>query len=437
MTNKSELSDLGGKQPSGNPPGQPKGANNQARRQNNSQKGKPRTRNSSTGFCGDTEKMKGFVFELPLRDSQMTDTLDMLKCYVCTTYTSAPAMGTLFLQVPTAPTVKKLASKLVPMGEPVTKGSPPTLTDFDTELFKEHIQSYGKKVELLERELISFFSVIFGQCGHTLCAELCSLAGFAEAELKGDCLWILAAICSALTKFDKGNYVHKAIHDLWSCFYKEHQGTQSTIDYFNNFETLIKTLQENSVIRAPLLTQDPDPDVVRSSDEETRCNLRERSLAVALIKNSDNCCFGQLKDNLKTNYARGMDQWPKTLVAAYNLLVAHECHEAAKTKVAKVTGTLVPTDQKGISLQWQVLLHFCRDAFCLTASPVKASSTTSPCCPTCARAFLPSPSTQMVGPARPTNTETTMGWELPSLSGQIRDHLQTFWPSATCIASHV
>ena len=326
---------LGGKQSNGNPPEE---ANSQTKRQNNNQKGKPGTGNSSTGFRGDTEKMKGFVFELPARDSQMTDTLDMLKRYVRTTYTSAPAMGTLFLHVPTAPTVKKPASKPVPTGEPEKEGGPPTLTDFDTELFKERVRSYGKKVELLERELISFFSVIFGQCGHTLRAELRSLAGFAEAELNGDCLWILAAIRGALTKFDKGNYVHEAIHDLWARFYKEHQGTRSTVDYFNNFETLIKTLQENGAIGAPPLTQDPDPDVIGRSDEETRRNLRERSLAVALIKNSDNRRFGQLKDDLKANYARGTDQWPKTLVAAYNLLVAHERHETAKAKAARRAG---------------------------------------------------------------------------------------------------
>ena len=283
--------------------------------------------------------MKGFVFELPTKDSQMTDTLDMLKRYVRTTYTSAPAMGTLFLRIPTAPAVKKPPAKPVPTGEPDKPGGPNELTDFDKELFKEHVRSYGKKVEVLERDLIAFFfSVIFGQCGHTLRAELRSQAGFAEAELNGDCLWILAEIRGALTRFDKGSYVHEAIHDLWARFYREHQGARSTVDYFNAFETLIKTLQENSAIGTPSLAQDPDPDVVGSSDEETRKNLRERALAVALIKNADNKRFGQLKDDLKTNYARGTDQWPKTLIGAYNLLVAHERHELIKTKATRRGG---------------------------------------------------------------------------------------------------
>ena len=125
---------------------------------------------------------------------------------------------------------------------------------------------------------------------------------------------------------------------MWARFYSEHQGARSTVDYFNGFETVVKTLHENNAIGTPSLTQDPDPDVVGSSDEETRKNLRERALAVALIKNADNKRFGQLKDDLKTNYARGTDQWPKTLIGAYNLLVAHERHELIKIKAARRGG---------------------------------------------------------------------------------------------------
>ena len=112
MASRPEPTDLGGKQPGGAPSGPPKDNNNQPKRPtNNNAKGKGGTGNSTSGFRGDTEKMKGFVFELPTRDSQMTDTLDMLKRYVRTTYTSAPAMGTLFLRVPTAPAVISTVSK--------------------------------------------------------------------------------------------------------------------------------------------------------------------------------------------------------------------------------------------------------------------------------------------------------------------------------------
>ena len=149
MASRPEPTDTNEKQPSGTLSGPPKDANNQPCRPGNNQKGKTGSGNSHAGFRGDTEKMKGFVFELTTRDSQMTDTLDMLKQYVRTTYTSAPVMGTLFLRVPVAPVIKRPAAKPVPMGEPEKEGGPATLTDFDTELFKEQVRSYGKRLRAL------------------------------------------------------------------------------------------------------------------------------------------------------------------------------------------------------------------------------------------------------------------------------------------------
>ena len=338
MSREVDHNDTDNKQPGGTPPGPASEGGPPRRTNNNNDKRKGETGNSTTGFRGNTEKMKGFVFELPTRNNQMTDTIDMLKRYARMTYVSAPSMGSLFLRVPKQPEIKRPGAKPIPTGEPEKEGGPPTITVFDTEIFKVEVSTYGKEVRGLERDLIAFFSVIFGQCSPSLRAELRSQDGFAEAELKGDCLWILAAIRGALTKFDKGSYVHEAIHDLWSRFYRDYQGPRSTVDYFNAFEALVKTLQENDAIGSPPLTQDPDPDVIGRDDNETQRNLRERALAVALIKNSDNHRFANLKDDLKTNYARGTDQWPKTLTGAYNLLVTHERHETNRPKPGRRGG---------------------------------------------------------------------------------------------------
>lgn len=70
---------------------------NNKKQNNNPQKGKANTSgNSGTGFCSDTEKMCRYVFEVPPRNSQMSDTLDVLKRYVQSNYKSAPLMCTLF-----------------------------------------------------------------------------------------------------------------------------------------------------------------------------------------------------------------------------------------------------------------------------------------------------------------------------------------------------
>ena len=93
--------------------------------------------NSGTGFRGDAEKMRGYVFEVPPRNSQMSDTLDMLKRYVRSNYKSAPLLCTLFATKPTKPAVEKPSDSAVPTGAPTTKGGQPVLTDFDKEIYKE------------------------------------------------------------------------------------------------------------------------------------------------------------------------------------------------------------------------------------------------------------------------------------------------------------
>ena len=76
-------------------------------------------------------------------------------------------------------------------------------------------------------------------------------------------------------------------------------------------------------------------------------------LAAALILNADNKHFGGLKSDLKTNYARRTDQWPKTLTAAYNLLVMQELQErherSSQARIPRNTDPVTPQTLGGIS----------------------------------------------------------------------------------------
>ena len=189
--------------------GNPKrhGNNHQTPAQTNTKNKANMSGNSGTGFRGDTEKMRGYVFEVPPRSSQMSDTLDMLKRYVRSNYKSAPLLCTLFATKPTKPVVKKPSDSAVPTGAPTTKDGKPVLTDFDKEIYKETVKGYLTECKDLERDMVSLFSVIFGQCNKQLRAQLLSQDEFHTHELGGDCLWLLTAIRGAMTKFDKSLYV--------------------------------------------------------------------------------------------------------------------------------------------------------------------------------------------------------------------------------------
>lgn len=84
-------------------------------------------------------------------------------------------------------------------------------------------------------------------------------------------------------------------------------------------------------------------------------NIRKCQLATAFILNSDNKCFGPLKADLRENYARGTNQWPHTLLDAYNLLVTQERNDAAarRTKTPKTA----PGQPQTIPLATASALH--------------------------------------------------------------------------------
>ena len=84
---------------------------------------------------------------------------------------------------------------------------------------------------------------------------------FADREAKGDCLWLLTEIRSAATRFDKTLYIHDALHELRARFYREHQGTRTTVEYYRSFDALVKTLDDNHAWSLPPLKQDTDPSV--------------------------------------------------------------------------------------------------------------------------------------------------------------------------------
>ena len=89
----------------------------------------------------------------------------------------------------------------------------------------------------------------------------------------------------------------------------------------------------------PLPTKIPIPTLWEAP---TRKPKRTSDLAAALILNANNKRFGGLKNDLKTNYARGTDQWPKTLTAAYNLLVMQERHESSRARIPRNTDPITP-----------------------------------------------------------------------------------------------
>ena len=385
---------------------------------NNGKQGGGRTQqggangNGTGGFRSETTEMKGYIFEQPTRGNQYLETLAMLKRYSSVTYKSGRVMLSLFTAKPSQPTIKAPGAEPTATGKVGPDGKK-ARTTFDEEMFRLDIKAYRTELRELDHDLSTLFAVIYGQCNQTLQATLMSQETFADREAKGDCLWLLTEIRSAATKFDKTLYIHDTLHELRARFYQEHQGTRSTVEYYRSFDALVKTLDDNHVWSLPPLKQDSDPSVRGTNDQATQRNIRERELAAAFILNADNKRFTDLKANLRDNYARGTNQWPPTLLDAYNLLVTQERNDAAarrnKGKREKGKGPEQHSSGKYPAGEASTPRHgpapvrhatgaqsvlsvwrYSPRCDCWTASPPAASSVTHPFFPTSATQILPS-----------------------------------------------
>ena len=66
------------------------------------------------------------------------------------------------------------------------------------------------------------------------------------------------------------------------------------------------------------------PGVTGESDADTQAAIHQREVATYFILGADKNRFGKLQCDLQDNFARGTNQFPMTLTAAYNLLLTTE-----------------------------------------------------------------------------------------------------------------
>ena len=273
---------------------------------------------TSPSFKGATEALDGNIFQMNGPATQYPKTLEKFQLYAATTYSGTPEITSLFDSPPTVPTVQR------PGPSPDGTGEAGAITLFDQKFFEETVKGYFRKVEELKGNLHALFLVIYGQCDPVLKSHLQSLSPFSASRAEGKCLWLLQEIRRITSKFDTKTYVHDAVHVSLCKFYSLHQGTKSTNEYFRMFEDAVAALDLNHAWNDPPLALNPDARLVGDNDAATRRNIREAQFACHFVLNADNKRFASFKNDLRSSFSRGTNQWPITLVDAYKSLLNEE-----------------------------------------------------------------------------------------------------------------
>ena len=287
------------------------------------------TATARTGFRGDTAEMNGNVFECYEEQNdrrQYAKTVQALDAYAKQNMEYASNLAPLFAKEPTQPVVALPAD--VAAGE---EG----VSELRRLIFHEKIKQYVAKEEALESNLTSLHSVIWGQCSDEMKARVKTLADYKAKAVDNDCVWLLLQIRLITLRFDERMDGFMSIMDahrsFLTCVQAPGQTVEEYADTLTGWANTIKTHGGTVMYNYKLIPEKESTDSPARSVEDRQKLAYQRTLASALINGADPSRYGTLVTDLRNQYAKGKDEYPKDIVAAQNLLVIYKTPANALT----------------------------------------------------------------------------------------------------------
>ena len=287
-------------------------------------------------FTGNTTEMKGHVFQprhVSKNTNQYHDTVEVLRQYVAKEYETGRELMTLFLPTPTQPAVAEPPDDPTPTGR-TTEGAP-KLTTQDAKTFELSIKCYLEREDQLKDDMHSLFYIILGQCDKAIIAKLESVGEYTTQAAQGNCLWLLQHVRVTMNQFDSGQYPYVALFQARRRFYNLSQGRKTVTEYYHAFKMEYDTI--GLLHGWPPLDLELDagvqPGVTGESDADAQAAIHQREVATYFILGADKHRFGKLQRDLQDNFARGTNQFPTMLTAAYNLLLTTDAAISASSDV--------------------------------------------------------------------------------------------------------
>ena len=195
----------------------------------------------------------------------------------------------------------------------------------------------------MKDDLHSLFYVILGQCDKAIAATLESIDGYAAQAAQGNCLWLLQHVRATMNQFDSGQYPYITLFQACRRFYSLSQGKKTVTEYYHSFQMEYDMIGLLHGWPPPDIHLDNGvwPSVMGRGDADKQAAIHQREITTCFILGADKGRFGKLQCDLQDIFARGTNQFPTTLTAAYNLLLTTEA------AIGAASDTDTPDDSGG------------------------------------------------------------------------------------------
>ena len=196
--------------------------------------------------------------------------------------------------------------------------------------WEKKIDEISKKESILEENMKTLYSIIWGQVSDVLKHRIQALENFKKMHSAADSLALLAALRNEAFNFQSQKDQAQALHEAIRRFYLISQGRtescQAYMDRYDNGMRVIKHIGGKLPVYPALVDTDlkeKDLDRDQATEAEVTASeerATERQLAMGLILGADRQRFGKLIEDLENQHTQGMKSFPQTVSEAFILL---------------------------------------------------------------------------------------------------------------------
>jgi hypothetical protein len=162
-------------------------------------------------------------------------------------------------------------------------------------------------------------------------SKLESLDDFKEIERALDVIKLMKAIKGISYQLDGQTYEDDTLHQAMKRFYLFNQHREMTkAKFLETFQTLVSVITEcggeighhpRGILRALKEKGGGISSATPKEFDEAKATAKEGYLAVAMLSVCDASRYNKLSEEIKNDYTKGSNHYPKTVTEAYNLIV--------------------------------------------------------------------------------------------------------------------
>lgn len=195
-------------------------------------------------------------------------------------------------------------------------------------LLSKDLDIFVKRKSTYRQNKASMTAVALSQCSEAMKAKLESEDKFEQISNKGNVIALLKMIRSIAFDFESKRYPFLAVYSSMQSFYMFYQKPSMTNDaYLESYQNqwdMVSHCGGNLMLLSSLVEHILKEEGITSptSDERDAATTKARAAykAMTFLCGLNKDRYQDLLDDLANSYLAGQDEYPKTLVAAYNLV---------------------------------------------------------------------------------------------------------------------